>query len=701
MSKLNLDRDKILACREMAGRITERVYRNIVNVTTDSIERASLRLLGIEDAYNGTPVVNLILESIPQSERGRGICHWFGRGLATQRSSPIALALRVAGGKVNLTELPEASEGEISRALAPLIRKSIDRLHGAAKRKADVEKQWPSRARPLKSINVGTGDIRQDVIQGTAAARAGADCVGMVRSSGQSLMGYVPHGETFEGNEGTYVTQSNLRIMRETLDGVSREEERYIRLMATASGLCMPEIATIASFENVDYLLSDALYGILFRNIHSKRAFVDQEFTRLILAHSGVIIHTCEDQYLACAESYRVFPQALASLFMNEQFSFLNRLREWQMGFSHAYEIDPEVEDGFLYEVAQAQMVRECFPKAPIIYRPPTRHKTGDIFLSHIMDGLFTMVGAMTHQDLQELGAATEAIHHPLMMDRHWALKAAKYVFGNTRSLGDEIQWSANGKVVRRARSVLDAAYRLLQKIEKSGGLIRAISKGAFANVIRQQDEGLGQDGLIEKGDDYFNPVWKALKNEEVMDLSIIPASHRRYASYRSPAQERGGRPSRSGRSEAQGRGRYGAASRAPSNRRGSRFTETRGRRRSDVSYSHRGRAAEEPAIKETIETPPSEEATETSRGEIQEVPEKEILKVKGELEIQEEIESEIQEEALDEMEEIELVEEPIEGIEEESEIEEIEYDIDAVPEELETAEDEARSGSEEEEEKS
>jgi beta-lysine 5,6-aminomutase alpha subunit len=614
MSKLNLDRDKISSCREIARRIAERVYQSNSKITTDSIERASLRLLGIEDSYNGMPVVNLILESIPESERGKGVCYWFGRGLATQRSSPIALALRVAGGKVKLTDMPEASEGEIRQALNPLLRKGLDRLHNSALRKNDMERRWPSRSRPLKYVSVGTGDIVQDTIQATAAAKVGADCVNIVRSSGQSLMEYVPHGETSEGNEGTYVTQQNLRTMRRILDNISKEEERYIRLVTTASGLCMPEIAVLASFENADYLLSDALYGILFRDIHAKRAFADQEFARLVLAHSGVIINTGEDQYLAFAESYRVFHQALASLFLNEQFSFLSRLSEWQMGFSHAFEIDPDMEDGFLYEVAQAQMVRECFPKAPIKYKPPTRHKTGDIFYSHLMDGLFTVVGAMTHQDIQELGTATEAIHHPLMMDRHWALKAANYVSSNTRSLGDEIQWSANGKVVRRARSVLDAAYKLLQKIEKTGGLLRAISNGAFANVSRQVDQGMGSDGIIKKEADYLNPVLEALQKEEGVQFSIAPASHRRYASYRSVRAERPSRPEKGARSERgssrQGRSRQDAT-RNSSRRRGGRYKDTRSRSRDERSSSRDDVSVEEPITNEEVIPTSSEEVSE------------------------------------------------------------------------------------------
>ena len=36
------------------------------------------------------------------------------------------------------------------------------------------------------------------------------------------------------------------------------------------------------------------------------------------------------------------------------------------MGLGHAFEMEPGTENGFLLELAQAQMAREIFPKAPL-----------------------------------------------------------------------------------------------------------------------------------------------------------------------------------------------------------------------------------------------------------------------------------------------------------------------------------------------
>ena len=75
--------------------------------------------------------------------------------------------------------------------------------------------------------------------------------------------------------------------MRAALDETSKELGRYVRLTNYASGLCMPEIATLAGLERLDMMLNDSMYGILFRDINPIRTFVDQRFSRQVHARAG------------------------------------------------------------------------------------------------------------------------------------------------------------------------------------------------------------------------------------------------------------------------------------------------------------------------------------------------------------------------------------------------------------------------------
>ena len=57
--KLDLDQAAIRRCREAAGNVADSVLRFAAERTTLSIERATLRLLGVEGAdAEGVPLVN-------------------------------------------------------------------------------------------------------------------------------------------------------------------------------------------------------------------------------------------------------------------------------------------------------------------------------------------------------------------------------------------------------------------------------------------------------------------------------------------------------------------------------------------------------------------------------------------------------------------------------------------------------------------
>ncbi|MCD7979853.1 MAG: lysine 5,6-aminomutase subunit alpha, partial [Fusobacterium sp.] len=358
---------------------------------------------------------------------------------------------------------------------------------------------------PYIYVIVATGNIYEDVTQAVAAARQGADVIAVIRTTGQSLLDYVPYGATTEGFGGTMATQENFRIMRKALDEVGVELKRYIRLCNYCSGLCMPEIAAMGALERLDMMLNDALYGILFRDINMKRTLVDQFFSRVINGFAGVIINTGEDNYLTTADAIEEAHTVLASQFINEQFALVAGLPEEQMGLGHAFEMHPDTKNGFLLELAQAQMAREIFPKAPLKYMPPTKFMTGNIFKGHVQDALFNMVTIMTNQKVHLLGMLTEAIHTPFMSDRALSIENAKYIFNNMEDFGNDIEFKKDGIMVNRAKEVLEKAAELLKTIEEIG-IFKTLEGGIFAGIKRPLDGGKGLAGVFEKDSSYFNP---------------------------------------------------------------------------------------------------------------------------------------------------------------------------------------------------
>ena len=115
----------------------------------------------------------------------------------------------------------------------------------------------------------------------------------------------------------------------------------------------------MGALEGLDVMLNDALYGILFRDINMQRTLIDQYMSRIINGFAGVIINTGEDNYLTTADAVEQAHTVLASDLINEQLALFAGLPEEQMGLGHAFEMDPELENGFLFELAQAEFIAD------------------------------------------------------------------------------------------------------------------------------------------------------------------------------------------------------------------------------------------------------------------------------------------------------------------------------------------------------
>lgn len=511
IGRLPIDWAAVAECRALAAEIAGPVDDLARGHTTRSIERACLRLVGLDGVVGGEadayPIPNAVVDRIEGSvglERG-ALVPFFdavetGCGDIAATAGEIGRAERVPRWPqgVDLEIALERARREAGAA-ADLVTSTRARRDAEIAAVGDAEKPW-------FYLIVATGNIFEDVSQAQAAAREGADVIAVIRSTGQSLLDYVPHGPTTDGFAGTFATQENFRLMRAALDGAGKELGRYIRLTNYASGLCMPEIAAMAAMERLDMMLNDCMYGIIFRDINMQRTFVDQRFARMVHAAAGIVINTGEDNYLTTANAVDSAHTVLASQFLNERLAHVAGLRDEQLGLGHAFEIDPGEPDQIALEIAHAQLIRECFPDAPLKYMPPTKHMTGNVFQGFLYDGMFNLVGALTGQDIILLGMMTEGVHTPFLSDRDLALENARYVFGGAAALAGEVRFDGKGDVARRAAQVLEDCRQMLRKVADIG-MFEAIEAGMFADTVRTRSGGRGLDGVVRKADGYVNPI--------------------------------------------------------------------------------------------------------------------------------------------------------------------------------------------------
>lgn len=513
MLKLNIDKRKEEKCHEIAEKIADKVLEELSGESTLSIERTVARFCGIDGVgEDRVPLPNIIVDHL--KERGKledGAALHIANACLELNLSPKEVSEEVASGRLDLSSLPWHGQEACREKAVELVKPAIEHIKAQRQRRESLLESLPVKETPWLYVICATGDIYEDMVQARMAASQGADVIAVIRSTGQSLMDYVPYGATREGYGGTFATQENFRLMREALDQESEKIGRYVRLVNYCSGLCMPEIAFMGAYERLDMMLNDAMYGILFRDINMERTLIDQRFSRMINGFAGIIINTGEDNYLTTVDAFDFGHQVLASQFINYHFARKAGLSDEQIGLGHAFQIDPWIEDSLSYELATALLVRELFPSCPIKFMPPTVHKTGDIFFSHVLDSSFNLISMLTGQSIHLVGMLTEAIHTPLLQDRYISIKAARYMRQAAKHFAANFRLADESLVARRATEILDKGLALLEEVAQKG-LFAAIEDGMFAGVKRSRDGGKGKEGVFVKSQWYFNPVEEAMR---------------------------------------------------------------------------------------------------------------------------------------------------------------------------------------------
>ena len=279
-SKLNLNGELVDRARQSAANIAKDTQRFIDQHTTVTVERAVCRLLGIDGVNEmDVPMPNVVVDHLmANSILPVGAAWYIGNAMVETGLDPQGVAEAIDRGELDMSKLPAHSDADIRAAINPVVEKTITRINENVRNRNEYL---------------------------SCFGKQGADIIAVIRTTGQSLLDYVPYGATTEGFGGTYATQENFRLMRAALDEVGEEQHRYIRLCNYCSGLCMPEIAAMGALERLDVMLNDALYGILFRDINMQRTIVDQYFSRVINGYAGVIINTGEDNYLTTDDAHR------------------------------------------------------------------------------------------------------------------------------------------------------------------------------------------------------------------------------------------------------------------------------------------------------------------------------------------------------------------------------------------------------------
>src|SRR5262249_48415002 len=193
-AKLGLDPAMVRAARDLARIAGQPIVDMARSHSTVSVERAVLRLAGLDGADGGgMPWVNRLVDAVRETtglEHGVALPAW--DALAAGGYPSLSALGRGAGGGPAEFRAPagRGARGALARGLGVVDARRAQRESMIAEISAPP--------RPWIYLIVATGDIYEDIPQAQAAAREGADVIAVIRSTGQSLLDYVPEGATRE-----------------------------------------------------------------------------------------------------------------------------------------------------------------------------------------------------------------------------------------------------------------------------------------------------------------------------------------------------------------------------------------------------------------------------------------------------------------------------------------------------------------------
>jgi beta-lysine 5,6-aminomutase alpha subunit len=201
MMRLDIDMTLVDRARCAAKRIADGIQPIIDAYTTTSIERCVLRLLGVNGVdENDVPLPNIIVDqALAAGLLEDGIAYWLGSAMLHEGVSLPEITAKLSSEKVSLDEVHPFDHETVRRAIWHEATRVCSYIKGRRLERERLITGVNSSVPPYLYVIVATGNIYEDVIQAKVAAKCGADIIAVIRSTGQSLLDYVPYGPTTEG----------------------------------------------------------------------------------------------------------------------------------------------------------------------------------------------------------------------------------------------------------------------------------------------------------------------------------------------------------------------------------------------------------------------------------------------------------------------------------------------------------------------
>jgi beta-lysine 5,6-aminomutase alpha subunit len=476
--KLNLDWDKVAGCRNAAAKVVKAVQKYVDRHSSLSIESASLCVLGVEHFPERKPIANLVITKIDINRMRRGACYWFGCALLCTGLRPDDLGYKIATGHISMADVPEAPFEKVRDVLFKYAAAGIKRIDEACRKREEYASRFELMRRPPPLL--------------LAVAEKSHDAKWMTAGEMPDII----------------LTSDYQRILP-SIEGLKNQSQSQKKFAVKIGGLESPKEALESILFGVDIISYDVFEDVLKLNINPKRAFVDAHWVKKLCARSKTTLYS-ECAQIRPLDAYRDAHQVVVCQLLAEEMAEQAGLAPELIAVGHGFDVNPLMEDAFIHELARAALMRELYARNQTFYLAPKSRPEKDIDTLRNLD-LFYAAAMITEQSVV---SHNHAAHLPDV------LKSAALAAQNMRTLGDEIQFNPNGKIARRARTIIENALKSLVKLEHTG-LWEALLKGQLGAKTEIEKEA-GLDGIFQKERNYYNPVEEMLSTgtEETYCLS-------------------------------------------------------------------------------------------------------------------------------------------------------------------------------------
>ena len=439
-----------------------------------------------------------MVASLSREQVQQGVWSWVLRVMQVEKIDYKAACERLQHKKVKLETLPALNQAESKNTVSAILEQVRYQLEVSAKVKQALVRRYNGHRKPLKALSLlfisphHVEALVQEALDFNGPMLDQLNCV------------FTDLAE--------YEALQVMKQLRQLADDYGRKENRFIRMGFSNSLLSCTQAVAAVEYR-LETLRADLQYDVLHNNTHPRFSVIEHAFIRALAAKSAMNIESKDADALARMDGYRFGHQSIGTMLMSDAFARHYGLGSEHVSLTQAFVLAPDLEDAWLFELAQSQLLREFFLKNPLVLRCDHFHQErsglfyqGDIVLSELF-------GFISEQTMLEFHAA-QHLQSGVMQQ----LKRVDHFNKVLRTVGDELVMSSNGKMARRAHTMLENVEKQLHKIEQVGFFEAVEQRVLYGNTALPTEQLFGAELYFAKDRLYYNPVWDFITSSREED---------------------------------------------------------------------------------------------------------------------------------------------------------------------------------------